>query len=144
MKYISYNKKVYKIKTSQYKMNKRLLLATLIIVLVIGVVILIRVGPTESEKSIESQTEGSIKMVSASELSQHNSKEDCWVVFEGKVYDLTDFIPRHPGGEDKIIPQCGSPTKFEQAFLGQHGRSKVDFFMKVGVLIGDLDVVGSY
>jgi L-lactate dehydrogenase (cytochrome) len=36
--------------------------------------------------------------VSVSEVSKHSTAEDCWVVVNGKVYDLTTFAPEHPGG----------------------------------------------
>jgi len=40
------------------------------------------------------------------DIADHNTKEDCWLAIEGKVYDVTEFIPSHPGG-DKIINGCG-------------------------------------
>jgi L-lactate dehydrogenase (cytochrome) len=27
------------------------------------------------------------------EVVQHNSKESCWVIVHGKVYDVTEFLP---------------------------------------------------
>ena len=80
--------------------------------------------------------------VSQKELSQHNSQEDCWVGFEGEVYDITNFLPKHPGSAAAIIPYCGSSKEFEEAFIAQHGRTKVSFLMKVGKLIGDFEVKG--
>lgn len=41
------------------------------------------------------------------ELSTHNSKEDCWVAVDGKVYDVTSWIPKHPGGVDMITLSAG-------------------------------------
>ncbi|GMH39558.1 hypothetical protein BSKO_07456 [Bryopsis sp. KO-2023] len=32
------------------------------------------------------------------EVSKHNQADDCWMVVSGKVYDVTKFVPRHPGG----------------------------------------------
>ncbi|KAK8872961.1 cytochrome b2 [Apiospora arundinis] len=43
--------------------------------------------------------------VSASELSRHNKKDDCWLAVHHKVWDLTDFVDEHPGGAD-ILLQC--------------------------------------
>jgi fatty acid desaturase/predicted heme/steroid binding protein len=41
------------------------------------------------------------------ELSTHNSKEDCWVAFDGRVYDVTSWIPKHPGGTDVLALSAG-------------------------------------
>lgn len=41
------------------------------------------------------------------ELSTHNSKEDCWVAMDGKVYDITSWIPKHPGGSDVLALSAG-------------------------------------
>lgn len=35
------------------------------------------------------------------ELSLHNKPDDAWISIERNVYDITDYIRRHPGG--KII-----------------------------------------
>ena len=32
-----------------------------------------------------------------SEIFDHNTKESCWLLIEGKVYDVTNF--KHPGGK---------------------------------------------
>ncbi|CAK9027333.1 Delta(8)-fatty-acid desaturase (Delta(8)-sphingolipid desaturase) (Sphingolipid 8-(E/Z)-desaturase) [Durusdinium trenchii] len=32
------------------------------------------------------------------EVEKHTSTEDAWLVIDGRVYDVTDFAPRHPGG----------------------------------------------
>lgn len=42
----------------------------------------------------------------ASEVSTHATKDDCWLILDNGVYDVTSFIPRHPGGE-KILRGCG-------------------------------------
>ncbi|GAA5978153.1 hypothetical protein JCM21900_004312, partial [Sporobolomyces salmonicolor] len=39
-----------------------------------------------------------IKEYSLEEVKQHNSKDDCWVVVNGRVLDVTKFLPDHPGG----------------------------------------------
>lgn len=32
------------------------------------------------------------------EVSKHSTPDDAWVIFQGNVYDITSFIPLHPGG----------------------------------------------
>jgi cytochrome b involved in lipid metabolism len=40
------------------------------------------------------------------EVSSHNSASDCWMAIGGKVYNVTDFVGKHPGGPS-IIGGCG-------------------------------------
>eukprot|EP00656_Telonema_subtile_P021109 TRINITY_DN2214_c0_g2_i3.p1 TRINITY_DN2214_c0_g2~~TRINITY_DN2214_c0_g2_i3.p1 ORF type:complete len:440 (-),score=126.11 TRINITY_DN2214_c0_g2_i3:355-1674(-) len=47
------------------------------------------------------------RIVQFSELAQHNSKGDCWVLLNDKVYDLTSFLDEHPGGAKIIVKYAG-------------------------------------
>lgn len=38
---------------------------------------------------------------------QHKSKEDAWSAFNGKVYNITAYLPFHPGGEDELMRVAG-------------------------------------
>jgi hypothetical protein len=38
------------------------------------------------------------RIVSWEEIKKHDKPQDCWVVYDGIVYDVTEFIPNHPGG----------------------------------------------
>lgn len=46
-------------------------------------------------------------MPSYEEVAAHNTKDDCWVIIHGKAYDVTDFLPQHPGGPAIIIKYAG-------------------------------------
>ncbi|ODQ52508.1 hypothetical protein SAICODRAFT_93394 [Saitoella complicata NRRL Y-17804] len=41
------------------------------------------------------------------EVAKHNSKDDCWVIIHGKAYDVTNFLPDHPGGQAIILKYAG-------------------------------------
>lgn len=43
-----------------------------------------------------------------SELNLHNSPSDCWVSYQGHIYDLTSFFGQHPGGDAVLSHYCGS------------------------------------
>ena len=32
------------------------------------------------------------------QVRAHRSRDDCWMVIEGQVFDITQYIPYHPGG----------------------------------------------
>lgn len=76
--------------------------------------------------------------ISLVELAQHNTEPDCWVGYEGKAYDLTLWLPRHPGSAGAITPYCGTSAEFQQAFAKQHGTRMASLFMRVAIYQGDL------
>lgn len=45
--------------------------------------------------------------VDGSELAKHNTKTSCWVAIRGTVWDVTDFVPQHPGGANLILKAAG-------------------------------------
>ena len=59
------------------------------------------------------------KTYTMEEVAKHNSKESCWTVIRGDVYDLTNWIDKHPGGADKILKLCGKDGT--DLFIKQHG-----------------------
>ena len=43
----------------------------------------------------------------AQEVAVHNSSKSCWLVIAGKVYDITEFLVDHPGGEEVVLEHAG-------------------------------------
>lgn len=62
------------------------------------------------------------KIISLSELKQHNNSESAWVAIDGDVYDVTKFLPMHPGGAMLLEAYCG--TDATESFFDMH-RSEV-------------------
>lgn len=56
-----------------------------------------------AEPAPESEATFTLEMV-----AEHNAADDCWMAIEGKVYDLTDYIPKHPTPPALIVPYCGT------------------------------------
>ena len=46
------------------------------------------------------------KAFTLGEVKKHNKKNDAWTIIENKVYDITTWIPTHPGG-DVILKAVG-------------------------------------
>ncbi|WVR07303.1 hypothetical protein IAU60_004344 [Kwoniella sp. DSM 27419] len=47
------------------------------------------------------------KLVSYNEVQKHTSRDDCWVIIDGKIYDVTEFLDQHPGGAEIILANAG-------------------------------------
>jgi len=43
---------------------------------------------------------------SMEEVAMHATEDDCWTIINDVVYDITPYVPRHPGG-DEILRACG-------------------------------------
>jgi fatty acid desaturase len=41
-----------------------------------------------------------MKTYSWEDVHKHDSEDDCWMVIKGKVYNVTSWVPRHPGGSN--------------------------------------------
>jgi hypothetical protein len=64
------------------------------------------------------------RVISISEVRSHNSGSSCWVVHDGIVYDVTDFIYHHPGGSEAILSAAGQNLEpFWEKFLVHSRRS---------------------
>lgn len=61
---------------------------------------------TTTPVSLDSQVKNSIEL-NQTEVAKHNIKADCYLIINNKVYSVSSFIDSHPGGRDKIIPNCG-------------------------------------
>ncbi|KAG7544244.1 hypothetical protein FFLO_03357 [Filobasidium floriforme] len=58
------------------------------------------------------------KLISADEVEKHCTSEDCWVIVGGEVYDVTDFLDKHPGGAGVILNKAGQDAT--QIFTSLH------------------------
>lgn len=80
-----------------------------------------------------------LPLFSVEEVQQHNSEKDFWIIHRGKVYDVSEFLERHPGGKDILLRFAGKDvtkvmtqddlhrhTNFAYGWLGKYliGRLK--------------------
>lgn len=47
------------------------------------------------------------KIYELADLKSHSREDDCWLVIDGEVYDVTTFLDEHPGGFDIILASTG-------------------------------------
>ncbi|KAL0908185.1 hypothetical protein M5K25_022662 [Dendrobium thyrsiflorum] len=77
---------------------------------------------------------------SFSEISTHTSKDDCWLIIHGKVYDVSNFLEDHPGGYDVLLQAAANGDATQSFEEVAHGSSATS--MMEGFLIGSVHVDG--
>jgi cytochrome b involved in lipid metabolism len=76
--------------------------------------------------------------LTASEVSLHSSEASCWMIVRGKVYDVTAYIPMHPGGRQRILNYCGKDggAAFDAAGHSSFARNLLEKYY-----IGDVGAI---
>lgn len=64
-----------------------------------------------------------VKAYTQSQVAKHTSSKSCWVTYKGKVYDVTEFIQDHPGGDDLILDYAGKDVTAIMADVLEHDHS---------------------
>ncbi|KAL9537246.1 hypothetical protein MBANPS3_011949 [Mucor bainieri] len=47
---------------------------------------------------------------SLDDVSKHNTKDDLWMTIHNKVYNITEFVLEHPGGEEVLLDEAADGT----------------------------------
>jgi len=57
------------------------------------------------------------KALTKAEVAKHSTKSDCWMIVSNNVYNFTQYIVMHPGGQGAIVRECGMDGT--RTFLGE-------------------------
>lgn len=93
-------------------------------------------APVE-EEVVEPEAPASTVALTAEEVALRNTIEECWVIIDGNVYDLTSFASAHPGGQSRIENICG--TDATSAFQGQHAGAPAPASALEPLLLGPVE-----
>ena len=75
------------------------------------------------------------------EIKKHRTKnESVWVTYQEGVYDVTEFVAKHPGGE-KILLGAGGPVDAYWRLYGQHLALPHISHMMEDMRIGNIDPI---
>lgn len=64
----------------------------------------------ESRKTVDKTEETKVvaeKQYDFIEIAKHSAPNDCWMVIDGVVHDITAYLPDHPSNPKIIVPWCG-------------------------------------
>jgi len=64
-------------------------------------------GNTNTQADLSKLTSSGVKILDLKEIAKHNKQSDCWLLISGKVYDITSYFGKHPGGSGAMLATCG-------------------------------------
>jgi len=70
------------------------------------------------------------------EVMLHDNEDDCWIVINDKVYDVTPYIEFHPGGKGLVSKAAGRDATHQFYVESEHSQTAIDLLKKyeIGVL----------
>jgi len=76
------------------------------------------------------------KVVTLEQLKNNASKQSLYILIHEKVYDVTQFIDEHPGGDEVILAEAGidATEAFEDVGHSDEARALLP-----GMLVGTFD-----
>jgi len=101
---------------------------------------------TETQSSLENQKkELVIRRVDKSkitaiyteeEVATHNTRDDCWMIIKGNVYDITAYFPYHPGSDRALLRFAGKDGTENVQFHSPKMMQLLDTYFYIGKLKG--------
>ncbi|XP_044485057.1 cytochrome b5-like [Mangifera indica] len=77
------------------------------------------------------------KLFTLSQVSEHNTLKDCWLIIHGKVYDVTKFLEDHPGGDEVLLSATGKDATDDFEDVGHSSSAKETMAQ---FYVGEIDV----
>eukprot|EP00040_Diaphanoeca_grandis_P038706 m.257124 g.257124 ORF g.257124 m.257124 type:complete len:84 (+) comp35001_c0_seq1:27-278(+) len=71
------------------------------------------------------------------EVATNNTAQNCWIVVDGGVYNVTEFLEDHPGGKRILVKSSGKDASKE--FYQMHKASVLTKYAeeyKIGTVAG--------
>jgi len=63
-------------------------------------------GDTNTTNTNNDSTQSSKITLTTTEVAKHNTADDCWLIINDSVYDVSSYVQYHPGGL-AMVPYCG-------------------------------------
>ena len=118
---------------------KKIITIILILALIIGAILFINNYNTKNKKlseNIPSRNDTIAQTYKMDEVIKHSTKEDCWIIINKKVVNVTDFIASGQHN-DQILQGCGKDATEMFKDVGKHSGRKAQSMLsqfEIGVL----------
>lgn len=82
--------------------EKKALITVISIIAIGGAFFILSKDKTETTDSSKTV----LSSYSKNDVSEHDTKDDCWTIIDSSVYNISSYVQGHPGG-DNILSACG-------------------------------------
>eukprot|EP01065_Artemidia_motanka_P013305 TRINITY_DN1733_c2_g1_i1.p1 TRINITY_DN1733_c2_g1~~TRINITY_DN1733_c2_g1_i1.p1 ORF type:complete len:1507 (+),score=501.08 TRINITY_DN1733_c2_g1_i1:59-4579(+) len=68
-------------------------------------------------------------------VARHNTINDCWVIVHSKAYEVSEWLPTHPGGPNLVMPFAGkdATAAFEEAGHSETAVRRLHLYYRADV-----------
>jgi len=80
--------------------------------------------------------EASKKVVTLAELQENSKREKLYILLHGKVYNVTNFIDEHPGGDEVVLAEGGKDATEAFEDVGHSDEARA---LLADMLVGDFE-----
>lgn len=67
-----------------------------------------------------------VQYFSTAAVGQHNSRDDCWYILYGNIWDFTSYVDTHPGGARRLFEHCGTDATVPYSEEKKHDQSLLE------------------
>ncbi|XP_074645768.1 cytochrome b5-like [Tubulanus polymorphus] len=70
------------------------------------------------------------------EVGKHCSMDSCWIIVHDKVYNVTEFVSKHPGGVEIILESAGYDATIPFKYKGHsdHAYEMLEKYL-IGIIV---------
>lgn len=79
-----------------------------------------------------------VRVFTSQDVATHNTAGSCWVTRDGKVYDITKFLPDHPGSYSLLLKYAGKDIGGVMKNARSHEHSDAAYDILDQCIIGRL------
>ena len=94
------------------------------------------VAELPSHKVIPAAELAGLRRIPMEEVEKHDTEEDCWIVVNDVVYDVTGYLEKHPGGASSITMYAGQDATVEFDEIHSPNAWRILKDWRIGVLSG--------
>ncbi|EGG09427.1 uncharacterized protein MELLADRAFT_47483 [Melampsora larici-populina 98AG31] len=76
-------------------------------------------------------------MLKANQIKQHSTLDSCWLVIHGHAFDVTEFLPDHPGGQAILLKYAGADAT--EAYDPIHPPGTIEEYLPKEKHLGKVD-----